>query len=53
MHCVFLSLFGFVVGKLGLFVGHTLIVWVGLCFAIDEEHAIPLKICSKEGHLHL
>jgi len=39
--------------KLGPFVEHTLVVWIGLCFAIDGKHAILLEICSKEGYFHL
>jgi hypothetical protein len=53
MHRVFLSFLSFVASKLGLFVKHTLVAWVGLCFAIDGEHAIPPKICSHEGYFHL
>jgi hypothetical protein len=53
MHCVFLSSPSFVANKLGPFVEHTIVVWVGLCFAIDGKPAIPPKVCSKEGYFHL
>jgi hypothetical protein len=53
MHCEFFLKFGFVASKLVPFVEHTLVAWVGLCFAIDGKHVIPPEICSKEGYLHL
>jgi len=53
MQCDFLKFLGFVASKLGAFVEHTLVAWVGLCFVIDGKHVIPPEICSKEGYLNL
>lgn len=42
-----------VASKLGPFVEHTFVAWVGLCFAINGKHAILPKFCWKGGYLHL
>jgi hypothetical protein len=37
MHCVFISFFSFVASRLGHFVKHTLVAWVGLCLPLVEN----------------
>jgi hypothetical protein len=53
VYCVFLIFKNFVASKLGPYVKHTFDTRLCLCFVIDEEHAIPFEICSKERYLHL
>jgi hypothetical protein len=51
--CFFFFFSNNVGDQLGVFIQHTLVARVKLCFLVIWKHAIPFQICSEQGYIHL